>query len=108
MTSVPVWLASRTIMAVKADGQAMKVMLRIGFPYEVSTQEWACPVAIDGMQGRLADIRGIDAWQALQLGQSLQAQLLADFVAGGGMLFCHETSEPITVAELFTKVRPSA
>ena len=104
MNSNPSWLASRTILAVKADGQATSVTLRIGTPYEISPEEWACPVAMDGLQDRMRDVHGIDAWQALQLVQSLQAQLLGYFVEDGGKLFCHEPPEPIELEELFPNV----
>jgi hypothetical protein len=108
MNSNPAWLASRTIVAVKVNGQATNVTLRIGTPYEVSPDEWACPVAMEGMHGRLVDVHGIDAWQALQLAQSLQAQLLGYFVEDGGKLFCHEPPQPIGLAELFPSIRPPA
>ena len=108
MKSNSAWLASRTILAVKADGQTLSVTLRIGTPYEISPEEWACPVAMEGMQDRLRDVHGIDAWQALQLVQSLQAQLLGYFVEDGGKLFCHEPPEPISLEELFPKLRSSA
>jgi hypothetical protein len=108
MKSKSTWLASRTILAVRADGQATTVTLRIGTPYEISPEEWACPVALEGMQDRLGDVHGIDAWQAIQLVQSLQAQLLGYFVEEGGKLFCHEPPEPISLEELFPKIRSSA
>jgi hypothetical protein len=98
------WLASRAILAVKADGQRMNITLRIGFPYEVTPDEWACPIAMEGFQDRFPDIHGIDAWQAVQLVQNLQAQLLGYFVQDGGKLFCHEPPEPIELDDLFPKV----
>ena len=104
MNSKPTWLASRTILAVKPDGQATTVTLRVGTPYEISLEEWACPVAMDGLQDGLRDVHGIDAWQTLQLALSLQAQLLSYFIQEGGKLFCHEPPEPIALDELFPKV----
>ena len=82
----------------------MNVTLRIGFPYEISPEEWACPLAMEGFQERLPDIRGIDAWQSVQLVQSLQARLLSYFVQDGGKLFWPDPPEPIEVAELFPNV----
>jgi len=99
------WLASRTVVAVKSDGQQLNVTLRLGQPYEVSPEEWACPVAMEGLHERLHDVHGIDAWQALQLAQSLQAQLLGHIVEEGGHLLCHTPPERIDLSELFPKVR---
>ena len=107
MNSNPQWLASRTITAIAGDGRKFPITLRIGTPYEVSEGEWACPAAIDGLQERLHDIHGIDAWQTLQLVQSLQAQLLGYFVEDGGKLFWAESGEMVKFADLFARV-PSA
>jgi len=104
MNANPIWLATRELLAVHADGRRVSITLRIGLPYEFSAEEWACPVALDGLHDRLADIHGIDAWQALNLAQSLQAQLLGYFLQAGGSLFCHEPPEPIQLSELFPKV----
>ena len=100
------WLASRTILAIGSEGQKSEVTLRIGTPYEISPEEWACPVAMDGLQERLHDVHGIDAWQAIQLVQSLQAQLLGYFIQEGGKLYCHEPPEQIELQELFPTVPP--
>ncbi len=104
MNTTPSWLASREVLAVAADGRNTKLTLRLGVPYEVSPEEWACPVALDGLHDRLGDIHGIDAWQALQLAQSLQAQLLGYFIEEGGRLYCHEPPATLSLAELFPKV----
>ena len=98
------WLASRTIVAVKNDGQQVPVTLRLGQPYEVSPEEWACPVAMEGLHERLHDVHGIDAWQAIQLAQSLLAQLLDHIVEAGGHLLCHDPPGPVELSELFPKV----
>ena len=99
-----VWVASRRILAVRANGEEAHVTLRIGTPYEISPDEWACPVAMEGLQEKLHDVHGIDAWQTVQLVQSLQAQLLGYFLEEGGSLFCHEPPEPISLDELFPRV----
>lgn len=102
-TSSP-WLASRRIKLVKSDGEQLDVTLRLGLPYEVSSEEWACPVALEGLHDRLHAVHGIDAWQSLQLAQSLQAQLLRYFVEDGGTLLCYEPSAPIELHELFPSI----
>lgn len=106
MKQKPVWVASRTILAVRANDEKVHVTLRIGTPYEISPEEWACPVAMEGLQEKLHDVHGIDAWQTVQLVQSLQVQLLGYFLEEGGSLFCHEPPEPISLDELFPRVAP--
>jgi hypothetical protein len=100
----PGWLVDRAVIAVKPNGQEIQVNLRIGFPYEVTPEQWACPVAVDGLHSGLADQRGIDAWQALQLAQSLQAQLLGYLLEEGGNLLWRDTREPLQLRELFPSV----
>jgi len=75
--------------------------LRLGNPYEISAEEWACAVAIEGLREQLPDIHGIDAWQALQLAQNLQVQLLRHFVDDGGKLAWPGSLEPMELGDLF-------
>ena len=50
------WIATRTLLAVRPDGQELAITLRIGVPYEIAPEEWACPVAIEGLRERLHDV----------------------------------------------------
>ena len=95
------WIATRTLLAVRPDGQELAITLRIGVPYEIAPEEWACPVAMEGFRERLPDVHGIDAWQTIQLVQNLQAQLLGYFTEDGGRLYWPETREPMELRELF-------
>jgi hypothetical protein len=104
MNSSSTWLAVRAIAAVSSDGRHLQITLRLGIPYEISPEEWACPVAVEGLQEQLHDIHGTDAWQALQLAQNLQAQLLGYFIEDGGELFWPEPREQLELAELFPRV----
>ena len=104
MQSEERWLATRTLVAVTRDGERLNVTLGIGFPYQVSPEEWACSVNMAGLQEQLRDVHGIDAWQTVQLVQSLQAQLLGHFIEEGGTLLCHEPPETIGLHELFPTV----
>ena len=58
----------------------------LGHPYEVGGDEWACPVALEGLYPRLMDQHGIDAFQSLMLAQKLARTLLLAFVEDGGIL----------------------
>jgi hypothetical protein len=51
----------------KSSGQEFSVKAIIGRPRPTGTEgEMYCPVVIEGLQGRLQDIRGIDAIDALR------------------------------------------
>jgi hypothetical protein len=58
-------------------GQRSEIRLSIGRPYWVDPgMEAACPVAVYGSFGRLADIRGIDPMNALALAIQFLESLL--------------------------------
>jgi hypothetical protein len=98
-------LASRSMLAVKANGERLTVVVSIGQPYEVTPEEWAVSVAIPGLHSRIGDIHGIDAWQVVQLADELVVQLLGYFVDEGGKLYWPETGEPIELDELLPRSR---
>ncbi len=102
MTSEPHWLASRDLLLVRPDGTRVSMYLKVGQPYEVSAEEWACAAVMEGLHEKLGDIRGIDAWQALHLALRLQRQLLGYALEDGSQLLCHEPPEQITLDELFS------
>ena len=96
-------LASRSLVAVKPNGERIAVELAIGHPYELTPEEWAISVSMRGIRARLGDIHGIDAWQVIQLAYSFIGQLMEQFVEEGGRLYWPETDEPIELHELFSR-----
>jgi hypothetical protein len=100
---MPPTIADRTLVAIRPDGSEVLVTLAIGQPYRVSEDEWACPVALDGLYPRLVDQHGIDSWQAMQLAYQLLANLLSSFIRDGGRLLWPEAREPVQLAELIPK-----
>jgi hypothetical protein len=100
---VPV--ARRILLALDKDGREFTLTLGIGHPYEISHDEWACPVSLDGLQERLSDQHGVDSWQSLQLAYQLIAQLLGYFIEEGGKLFWPESRDPVALAELIPNLR---
>ena len=94
------FIAERKLRAVNPDGSVFKVVARLGKPYPISKNEWACSVSLEGLNNNLADQHGIDSWQALQLSSKLVAELLANFVNKGGKLFLHGDEEEISSEEL--------
>ena len=58
-------------------GKIEKIKITLGKPYWVEDGiSAACPLAIDGLTGRMPDIVGIDFMQALQLALSLAENIL--------------------------------
>lgn len=98
-------VAHRTLLAIDKDGREFTLTLGIGQPYEISHDEWACPVAMSGLQERLRDQHGVDSWQALQLAYQLIAQLLGYFIADGGKLHWPESRDPVAISELIPSLR---
>lgn len=93
-------IATRTVLAVDPGGREFKLTVGIGQPYEVTSEEWACAVCLDGLHERLRDQHGVDSWQALQLAYQLIAQLLGYFMKDGGKLYWLEGREQIELSEL--------
>lgn len=70
-------LAERSLILQQPDGSRKPIVVRIGTPYWVTEgQEAACPVEIEGMYEKLADVHGVDLYQALELAIQLVNYLL--------------------------------
>ena len=69
------------------DGRRVRVTIAVGQPYRDDLlRAWRCPVRLDGMFARLADIAGEDSLQALLLALRLAHQQLAYAEAKGAKL----------------------
>ena len=64
-------VASREILGQRDGSDLFPISVRIGEPYRVNDVSWACPVAVEGVDSKLADMYGIDSWQALLLAVGL-------------------------------------
>lgn len=76
-------IAETNVVMTGPDENAKTVHIRIGRPYAISAEEAACPVSMDGFLGDLADIRGLDTFQALVLAVRFVKRLLAELEARG-------------------------
>jgi hypothetical protein len=63
------------------------ISVSVGAPYLRANGSWACPVELQGLHDRVADIVAEDSLQALCLAIQLAGKLLADFVRRGGRLW---------------------
>jgi len=80
-------IAHTRILAQRGGEEPFEVEVQVGTPYQDRPDEWACPVAVSPLYGRLRDARGDSSLQALCLAASLALNLLQDFKDEGGSLF---------------------
>ncbi len=79
-------IALRKLIGIKASGEEIEIILRIGVPYEEKNHLWKCPIAIEGLYDELAAIAGIDSYQALSLAIEFINNMLRHFEEKGGKL----------------------
>ena len=94
-------LAERELLGLKPDGSKSKIIIRIGMPYQSSEVDWACPIEAIGLHKKLADIHGIDSFQALMLSLHLLKQILSRYVEEGGKLYFSDSQTEISIEDLF-------
>jgi hypothetical protein len=94
-------IAERTLICLKSSGERLSITIRIGKPYQDSDVSWACPVEAAGLYQRLADVHGIDSFQALMLAVGLLRRLMHHVIEDGGQFLEPECSSPIDLEQLF-------
>jgi hypothetical protein len=95
-------IAQRRICASHPGRGEFEIDVQIGRPYEVSPDEWACPVQLVGLYSKLADQHGVDSFQALMLAQHLACTLLSGFIEDGGTLRDSPGGKPVDIQSMFT------
>ncbi|WP_425479190.1 DUF6968 family protein [Pseudoxanthomonas composti] len=82
-------IACERLWGQRAGEEAFEICIEIGTPYQVGDDphEWACPVALTPLHGRLRDAHGRSSFQALCLASSLALDLLYCFKEQGGAVF---------------------
>jgi hypothetical protein len=81
----PVYIATEEILWVRADGTEVLIQACVGIPYK-STNAWACPAALVGVDDRYPDIVGESSFQALNLAMRLIRQRLGHLLDAGEVL----------------------
>jgi len=94
--------AERIVLGKKKSGEKFPITIGIGIPYQSDQGSWACPVALEGLHQELADIHGVDSFQALMLGISLVKNLLLSFEEKGGELWTNDETERLCIEDIFT------
>jgi hypothetical protein len=81
-------IAQTELVGESKDRGRFSIHVQIGRPYlrGKDPEMWACPLSLEPLHERLADIAGEDSFQALCLANRLAASLLEGFVQSGGRL----------------------
>jgi hypothetical protein len=95
-------VASRNFAAADEGRGVFNVRLTIGQPYRCAENDWACPVALEGLYEYLWDQKGVDSFQALMAAQSFARSLLEEFVQQGGRLMNGPAGQDVDLERLFT------
>lgn len=93
-TDTPKFIASQSILWLHADGTETMIDARIGEPYQVDARTWACPAALEGVDGRYPDIFGEGSFQALSLAMRLIATRLGHMLENDAQLVYPEDRSP--------------
>jgi hypothetical protein len=94
-------IAERKLVCVDPDGSRTLVVIRLGAPYTSSDGDWACPVALEGLEARLVDIRGEDSFQALMLARRLALRLLLARADKGSRFVDADEEYDVNLSALF-------
>lgn len=108
-TETPAMIASRRLVWRQADGTEKIITVHVGTPYFVDSGAWACPVSLDGFDGRYVDIFGDSSLQALCLALSLVETRLGHMLAANDTLLYPEDRgrfDAGALAALFGRATP--
>jgi hypothetical protein len=88
-------VASLSIDAITPEGEVFVILVEIGAPYEHEDGDWACSASLRGLYHRLADARGVDAFQVLCMAIALVQDLLQGHREKGGRLLVDGEDFPL-------------
>jgi hypothetical protein len=82
-----------------ANGRVFTLTVLVGQPFQEADGVWACPVFVEGLDGKERLIHGEYSLQSLGLALSYVRTLLRGFAESGGLLFDPETNETFSMTE---------
>jgi len=85
-TDAPIFIAVQSILWLRPDGTEVMIEAKIGMPYRIEEETWACPACLEGVDGRYPDIVGEGSFQALSLAMQLIANRLGHMLKNSARL----------------------
>lgn len=88
-------IAQHEVLWIRDDGIEQIIVARLGRPYFVEDDLWACPVELQGVDGQYPDTLGVGSMHALTLSVRLLKTRLGDLIDSGQTLrFTSDRSAP--------------
>ena len=81
----PTYIATQEIIWLRADGTEVLIQACVGIPYK-SSDAWACPAALIGVDERYADRVGESSFQSLNIAMDMIRQRLGHLLDAGEVL----------------------
>ena len=94
-------IAERDLAGIGPEGTKFQITLKIGRPYMVESEDWACAVGAIGLYKRMREVHGNDSFQALMRAIKMARRLLEYFIEDGGSLVAEEDGTPVEIAAIF-------
>ncbi len=98
-------------VCVLRSGERHPLKVLIGRPYQASSGEWWCPMALQGLTGEIKGAAGEDALQSLCLALRFVISEMDRFIETGGQILDSEGRDPLPLGAYldhgFGKGRPA-
>ena len=82
-------------VCVLPSGERRALTVLIGRPYQASSGEWWCPLALKGLTGERKGAAGEDALQSLCLALRFVISEMDRFIQTGGQILDREGRDPL-------------
>lgn len=89
-----IYIATESILWLRSDGTETTIEARIGAPYQVDGNTWACPASLEGVDGRYPDVFGAGSLHSLSLALQLIATRLGHLLADNEQLVYQSDRSP--------------
>ena len=79
-------IAVQELLWIRKDGKEVLITAKVGRPYRVDDDTWACPSELCGVEKQYFDISGVGSMQALGLAMGLIKTRLGHLLEDGESL----------------------
>lgn len=80
-------IAIEELLWVQKDGNEILITAKVGRPYKVDDDIWACPAELCGVDNQYPDMRGVGSMHALGLALSIIKKRLGHLIEDGEKLY---------------------